>query len=302
MKILVTGSRGFLGTALCKKLEIKGFDIIRSNSNICNLTNSKSLQIYDDIKFDRIIHLAAWTQAGDFCLYHPGEQWVINQKINSNLLSWWVSNQPQAKLISIGTSCSYDPLLPLTEENYLKGTPIESLFTYAMCKRMMQIGKEALSKQFGLTYLTVVPSTLYGPGYHAEGKQMHFIFDLIRKFLEFKYKNKPIVLWGDGNQRRELVHVDDFVNNLLELDKLDKNQIYNIGAGEDYSIKEFAQILCEITGVNFSDIRFDRTKYVGALSKILDNTKLNNKFPLRSTTKLKKGLISVVDDFEKRFK
>ena len=302
MKILVTGANGFLGTALCKHLELAGYDVTKSNSSICDLTNSNSLKIYNDHKFDRIYHLAAWTQAGDFCLYHPGEQWVINQKINSNILSWWFSKQPSAKLISIGTSCSYDPRLNLSEENYLKGTPIESLYTYAMCKRMLQIGKNALSSQFGLKFLTVVPSTLYGAGYNTDGKQMHFIFDLIRKFLDFKYNDIPIVLWGNGDQRRELVHVDDFVKNLMELDKLDTNEIYNIGAGEDYSIKEFAQILCEITGVNFNKVHFDTSKYVGALSKVLDNTKINKKLPKRESTQLKKGLISVVEDFEKRFK
>ena len=205
------------------------------------------------------------------------------------------------KLISIGTSCSYDPKLPLIENNYLRGTPIESLYTYAMCKRMLQIGKIALSNQFGLTYLTVVPSTLYGPGYHTSGKQMHFIFDLIRKFLEFKNNNTPIVHWGDGKQRRELVYVDDFVNSLIKLDELDSNQIYNIGAGEDYSIKDFAQMLAEITGVNYSSIQFDTTKYVGALSKILDNKKINSKLPKRFSTNIEKGLYSVVKDFEKRF-
>ncbi len=301
MKVLVTGSSGFLGKSLCKHLESLGYDLTRSNSNICDLRNPLSLEIYNQIEFDQIFHLAAWTQAGDFCLYHPGEQWIINQKINSNLLSWWSTKQPQAKLISIGTSCSYDPQLPLIEDNYLEGKPIDSLYTYAMCKRMLQIGKVALSRQFGLNYLTVVPSTLYGLEYGAKGKQMHFIFDLIRKFLEFKYFKRPIVLWGDGNQRRELVFIEDFINNLIELDKSENNDIFNIGAGEDYSIKEFAQILANITGVNISNVQFDESKYVGALSKVLDNTKIDSKLPKRFKTNLKDGLNKVVNEFEQKF-
>ena len=301
MKVLVTGSSGFLGKSLCKHLEALGHDLTRSNSNICDLRNPLSLEIYNQIEFDQIFHLAAWTQAGDFCLYHPGEQWIINQKINSNLLSWWSTKQPQAKLISIGTSCSYDPQLPLIEDNYLEGKPIDSLYTYAMCKRMLQIGKVALSRQFGLNYLTVVPSTLYGLEYGIKGKQMHFIFDLIRKFLEFKYFKRPIVLWGDGNQRRELGFIEDFINNLIELDKSENNDIFNIGAGEDYSIKEFAQILANITGVNISNIQFDESKYVGALSKVLDNTKIDSKLPKRFKTNLKDGLNKVVNEFEQKF-
>ncbi len=166
---------------------------------------------------------------------------------------------------------------------------------------MLQIGQIALSKQFGLSYLTVVPSTLYGLEYQIKGKQMHFIFDLIRKFLEFKYYGYPIVLWGDGNQRRELVFIEDFINNLLELDKLETNEIYNIGAGEDYSIKEFAQLISNITGVDISNVQFDESKYVGALSKVLDNTKIDRKLPKRLKTNLKDGLEKVVSEFEYKF-
>src|SRR5439155_13507909 len=128
--------------------------------------------------------------------------WIINQQINTNVLTWWQMFQPQAKLIGVGSSCSYPPDRPLSEENYLVGEPIESLYTYAMTKRMMLVGMQALHRQFGLNYLCLVPSTLYGPGYHTDGRQMHFIFDLIRKILRGKRYGEPVVLWGDGHQSR----------------------------------------------------------------------------------------------------
>ena len=131
-----------------------------------------------------IFHLAAWTQAGDFCLRHPGEQWLINQKINTNTLNWWQEDQPQAKLIFMGTSCSYSPDCRLLEDNYMIGEPIESLYTYAMTKRMLLQGARAINQQYGLEYLCTVPSTLYGPGYHTDGRQMHFIFDLVKKIMK----------------------------------------------------------------------------------------------------------------------
>src|SRR5882724_15053 len=186
MKIIVTGATGFLGTALCRRLDQEGHAVTRLGSRDADLRKPASLDRFTE-RYDQIYHLAAWTQAGDFCLKHPGEQWVVNQLINTHVLEWWQRLQPQAKLITIGTSCSYSPDLPLSEEHYLEGAPIESLFTYAHTKRMLLIGQAAMQKQFGLDWLTLVPSTLYGPGYHTDNRQMHFIFDLIRKILRAKH-------------------------------------------------------------------------------------------------------------------
>lgn len=279
MKTLVTGASGFLGTALCAKLEADGQDVVKLNSKNCDLTREASLLNFNDHYYDHIYHLAAWTQAGDFAVYHPGEQWIINQQINTNILAWWHKYQPQAKMICMGTSCAYAPELELKEENYLIGTPIDSLYTYAMTKRMLYVGLLSLSKQFGLKYLCLVPSTLFGPGYHTDDRQMHFIFDLMRKIIRGKVLNEPVILWGDGNQKRELVYIDDFVNIMLELSSRIENSIVNIGAGKEFSIKQFANIICAELGYDFNKIIYDTDRYVGAKSKVLDVSKLMHLFP-----------------------
>lgn len=298
MKILITGASGFLGTALCRQLESAGHEIVRLNSKNCDLTQPGSLDVFNDRRYDQIYHLAAWTQAGDFCLHHPGEQWVINQQINTNVLAWWQRSQPQAKLMSIGTSCAYAPDSELVEANYLVGMPIDSLFTYAMTKRMLYVGLLALKKQFGLKHLCVVPSTLYGAGYHTDGRQMHFIFDLIRKILRGKLHGEPVALWGDGHQRRELVFADDFVRILIQLSTRLENDLINIGAGEEFSIREFAQMICGIVGYDFSKIQFDTSKYVGARSKCLSVDKLRQTLPSFPMTTLENGLRQTIQWFE----
>lgn len=297
MRILVTGATGFLGKTLCPILESRGHDLVKLSSRNCDLTNQTSLVPFNNKRYDQIFHLAAWTQAGDFCLRHPGEQWVINQQINTNVLAWWHQYQPQAKMICMGTSCSYAPGQVLVEENYLKGVPIESLFTYAMTKRMLYTGLTALQKQFGLRYLHVVPSTLYGPGYHTDGRQMHFIFDLIRKILRGKLFAEPVILWGDGYQKRELVYVEDFVRTLLHLNDTYENDNINIGAGEERTIREFASLICEHVGFNFDKIEFDTSKYVGAKSKVLSIGKLNRLLPELSLTSLNAALGKTIDWF-----
>ena len=299
MKFFITGGNGFLGKFLIKYLLEKNHNVISPSSQECNLLNP--INDFSNIKFDFIVHLAAWTQAGDFCIHHPGEQWLHNQKINTNILDWWVAKQPQAKLISMGTSCSYDPNMPLIEENYLEGRPIESLYTYAMSKRMLQAGVQSLSKQFNLKYLTFIPSTLYGPDYHQDGRQMHFIFDLIRKILNGKHESESVNLWGDGTQRRELVYIDDFVENIYDLFFSENNNIINIGAGIDFSIKEFASKICNQVNYDYNKIFFDTTKYVGAKSKVLNIDKLINLKPNYKPVNIDKGLELTINWFNSAF-
>ncbi len=299
MNILVTGATGFLGTTLCRRLESQGHKLDQLNSKNCDLTVNQSLNRFNNTSYDLIYHLAAWTQAGDFCLYHPGEQWVINQQINTNILKWWQKAQPQSKLICMGTSCSYAPDQELIEKNYLSGLPIESLFTYAMTKRMLYVGLLALQKQYGLQYLYLVPSTLYGLGYHTDGRQMHFIFDIIRKIVRGKIYGDPVILWGDGHQRRELIFVEDFVEILTNLSHTCDNDIVNIGAGEEFTIRHFAALICEMVGYDSNDIQFDETRYVGTMSKCLSIQKLREIIPDLKLTSLNVGLAKTVDWFLK---
>ncbi|MHB1953502.1 MAG: NAD-dependent epimerase/dehydratase family protein [Sulfobacillus sp.] len=297
MKILVTGATGFLGTALCRALEQQGHDIVRVHSRNCDLTESRSLYEMHHLVYDQIYHLAAWTQAGDFCLHHPGEQWIINQKINTHVLAWWQSAQPQAKLICMGTSCAYAPEAPLIEDNYLVGLPIDSLFSYAMTKRMLYVGLRALHSQFGMKYLCLVPSTLYGRGYHTDGRQMHFIFDLIRKILRGKRYGETVVLWGDGHQTRELVYVADFVRIAMYLAGTVDNELVNVGAGQEFTIRDFARMICAQVGYDPSTIHFDESRYVGARSKCLDIGRLMSLMPDLAFTTLEDGLSDTVSWF-----
>ena len=119
-------------------------NVISISSKDVDLRYYESFKNIPDIKFDKIYHLATWTQAGDFSLYHSGEQWVFNQLINSNILFWWHNKQKQSKFVSIGTSCSYEEGGSL-DGNYLKGDPLKSLYEYGMSKRMLLIGQKSFA-------------------------------------------------------------------------------------------------------------------------------------------------------------
>jgi GDP-L-fucose synthase len=294
MKIFVTGATGFLGSHLMRFLRSKGHDVTGVGSAQCDLRKIENLQAFSSTRWDQIYHLAAWTQAGDFCLRHPGEQWIINQEMNTSVLRWWHEEQPQAKMIAIGTSCCYEPGTPHIEDRFLSGMPIDSLFTYAMTKRMLLAGLQALSKQFGLRYLFVVPSTLYGADYHLDGRQMHFIFDLLRKIVDGKRHGTPVTLWGDGSQRRELIHVRSFIEGMYELAGSIDNDIFNIGGGEEYPIRWYAETLCDMIGYDHAQIEYDLSRYVGARSKVLSIEKIRGALPKWKPIPLREGLEEIV--------
>lgn len=287
IKILVTGATGFLGRHLIKKLNKLNYEIFISNSKIGNLEDIKNLNIYSHIKFDYIFHLACITKAGDWCLYNAATQWEKNQIINTNILKYWKDFQPQAKMVAIGTSCSYSPELPMSEDNYMRGEPDEGLYTYAMTKRMLLQGLIAFNKQHNLNYIYFIPSTLYGSDYHEDDN--HFIFDICRKIKEAKNNQKIVTLWGNGNQRRELIHVDDAIDLMLKL--IDSEEkIVNLSSGEDFSIKEYAKTLCNLLRYDFNKIIFDENKYTGVFRKNLNVKKLKNLCPDFSFIPMNLGL------------
>ena len=117
-----------------------------------------------------------------------------------------------------------------------------------------------------------------------------------------KKSGEPIVLWGNGHQRRELVYVEDFVSIMIDLSISQKNDLINIGAGEDYSIREFAQIICDKLEVDSSKIIYDEEQYVGAKSKVLDTKKLNNLIPNFKQVPLKDGLDLTIEAIIKKSK
>lgn len=293
--ILVTGGTGFLGRHLVRRLKGDNNTVHVCNTTTCNLHNYDELRTaFKEECFDYIFHLAAKTKAGDYCLYHKGEQWIDNQLLNTNILKFWVNEQPSAKLIGMGTSCMYEPSDEhLKEEMCMTGDTEAGLYAYAHTKRMLLVGLQSIADQYGLKYIYFIPSTLYGTDFVLNDN--HFIFDLIKKIYNGKHHNDDVVLWGDGHQRRELIYIDDVIDIMLLLLHTD-NQVINLGTGHDNSIREFAAVVSKVIGFNPSRIIYDESKYTGAQIKTLSPSKLLSLMPDDfSFTSLDDGVKSTIE-------
>src|ERR1035437_7349581 len=286
MKALLIGGSGFLGRHLAASLHRRGWEVVSTGSKDFDLRAYTVPQKLKETKFSIVVLLSAWTQAGTFCDTHRGEQWLVNQAINTNALRYWHEHQPQAKLVAFGTSASYDESLGFQEETYLRGVPHDKYAAYAWSKRSLLIGLQSLAKQFGYQYLYLIPSTLAGPDYHLDGRQLHFIYDIVRKCLRSQLDGGDVILWGDGHQRRELVDVRDAAEWILELADTVSDQIINLGAGKDYSIRELAEMVCKIIDLPSEWLKFDEGAFVGTRAKILVNNKLNTLLSTRRQTSI----------------
>lgn len=288
MKILITGASGFVGRHLVKALEEENHEIVTFNS-----ANFTQMWYCQKDTFDVIVHLAVKTAAGGYCQNHPGEQWIVNNSINSDMLAYWTQYQQRATLITFGSSCGYNKDVIKTESNYLLNEPEEGYEVYGMSKRNLLVGLKALAKEFQMDSHYLIPSVFYGPDYDLEDK--HFIFDLIRKIVSAKNGGDEVVLWGDGTQERELIYIDDAVAIIRAcMNNPEAPKMFNLSSGNTYTLKEYAQTICDIVGYDYNLIKWDTNAFVGSPSKKLVNTHLKG----FNFTPLKSGLEKTIKYYE----
>jgi GDP-L-fucose synthase len=264
-KILITGGTGFVGKALVPALKSE-YDV-----EVASSQDMKSKLFDCGQNYDYIIHMAVKTAAGGYCQNHSGEQFLVNTDINNAFFQGWKNCFPNAKVITFGSSCGYDADVEKTEANYLKGEAEPGYEVYGNIKRNLLVGCQAMEKEYGMKYSYLIPSTLYGPNYELNDR--HFIFDLIRKIVDAKQNGGEVVLWGDGYQRRELIYIDDAVK-IIKHALTWNLKICNLSSGQDYSIRDYAQTICNIVDYDFNSIKFDTNQFVGSLSKKMINTNL----------------------------
>lgn len=301
---LVTGGTGFLGKNLVPYLRNRGAFVDAFGSKYDLSTESGTLDLFSvisSIRYDYIIHGAAVQAAGDWPLKHKAEQYDLNLRIHTNTLKAWREYQPRAKMIGVGSSCSYPGVKEvLKEEEYWDGRMHESVDIYGFTKKAISVGIEANKAQFGLKGTTVILSTLFGPYDHFDLEKSHVVSALIKKFVDAKLDGQDVVeVWGGGTQTRELIYVEDQIEGILTVMDYD-GPIINIGTGIETPVNELAELIKEVSGFQ-GEIVYNPNKFVGIKRKVLDISLAKEKYgwttdiPVRS---LEEGLKKTVEYYE----
>ena len=279
-KIYVAGHRGMVGSAIWRQLEKTGYtNLIGRNSQELDLRNQQDVDdFFKKEKPDVIIDAAARVGGILANNTYPYQFLMENMQIQNNLISSSLQHDAE-KFIFLGSSCIYPKLAPqpLKEEYLLTGSLEPTNDAYALAKIAGVKACEAIRKQFGKDYVSLMPTNLYGTHDNFDLKTSHVLPAMIRKFHDAKMNgHAPVELWGSGTPLREFLYVDDMASSVIfALENTLPENLYNIGTGQDLTIKDLANLIQQTVG-HKGEIRWDASKPDGTPRKLMDVTKMHD--------------------------
>ena len=285
-----------VGSACWKALEAKGYNnIIGFSFKELDLRDQRAVfEMLEREKPKAIIDAAAKVGGILANSTYPYEFLMDNMLIQNNLIRA-AHELDIPKFIFLGSSCIYPKMAPqpLKEEYLLTGPLEETNQWYAIAKISGVKLIEALRVQYNRDYVSLMPTNLYGPGDNYDLETSHVLPAMLRKFHEAKENNhSDVELWGTGTPKREFLHVDDLANAVVfALENKMEESLYNVGSGEELTIKELAELIQEITG-HKGNIFWDQTKPDGTKRKLMDSTKIK-KLQWNSNVTLIQGVLNL---------
>jgi len=302
--IFVAGSNGLVGSALVRNLRRQGYGhLLTPRRRELDLTRQELTLEFFRKERPEYVFLAAAKVGGILAnSRYPADFIYENLNIQCNVIRA-AHEVGVERLLFLGSSCIYPKHAPqpLREDSLLTGELEPTNEPYAVAKIAGIKMCQAFNRQHGTSFLSVMPTNLYGPGDNFDLESSHVLPALLRKFHEAKENGDPeVVVWGTGVPRREFLHVNDlaeaciFIMNLKNdevaatfLDPLQPSFV-NVGWGSDISIRDLAEMIREIVGFN-GRLKFDTTKPDGTPRKILDVTRMRG-LGWKASIELKAGI------------
>ena len=299
-KIYVAGHRGLVGSAIIRALQKAGYNnlVYRTHAELDLTEQQKVRDFFAQEKPDYVFMAAAKVGGIHANNTYRADFIYENLMVQSNVIDAARHNKTQ-RLLFLGSSCIYprDCEQPMREEYLLTGTLEKTNEPYAIAKIAGIKQCEAYNSQFGTDFVSVMPTNLYGQNDNFDLETSHVLPALLRKVHEAKLSKSPYVtIWGTGTPLREFLHVDDMASAcIFVMNKTDFNSIVNIGSGQEVSIRELAELICEVVGYD-GRIVFDSSKPDGTPRKLLDTSRLTQ-LGWQAQITLKAGLKQTYDWF-----
>jgi GDP-L-fucose synthase len=278
-KIFIAGHRGLVGSALVRKLEKDGFtNLVMRDRAALDLRDTAAVDRFFSGEQPTAVILAAAKVGGIKANNdQPVEFLVENLQVQNNVIR--ASHQSGVrKLLFLGSSCIYPKHAPqpIPESALLSGPLEPTNEAYAIAKIAGIKLCQAYCREYGANFISAMPTNLYGPNDNFDLTSSHVLPALLRKAHTAKKEGRrELIVWGSGQPRREFLHVDDLAAAcVFLLGNYDSPEIINIGCGEDISIRELAELICDIVGFD-GEIAWDKTKPDGTPRKLLDVSKIH---------------------------
>lgn len=278
--VYIAGHRGLVGSALVRKFQAAGFTnlLLRSRTELDLTDRAATLDFLLESRPAVVIDAAARVGGIMANNTYPADFLSENLQIQVNVLDAALAARVP-RLLFLGSSCIYPKLAPqpITESALLTGPLEPTNDAYAIAKIAGILQVQAVRRQYGLPWISAMPTNLYGPGDNFSPSGSHLLPALIRRYDEAKASGAPEVTnWGTGTPRRELLHVDDLAGACLYLlEHFDGPTQVNVGTGIDHTISEIADMVAAAVGYA-GETHWDSTKPDGTPRKLLDVSSLRN--------------------------
>jgi GDP-L-fucose synthase len=300
--IYIAGHTGMVGSACWRLLEEQGYkNLIGKTSKELDLRDQHATDEFIKTHKPEVIIDAAAKVGGIWANNADPYGFLMDNMLIQNNLIRSAHKYDIAKFIFLGSSCIYpkEAPQPLKEEHLLTGPLEPTNQWYALAKISGLKLIEALKTQYGRDYVALMPTNLYGPGDNYDLKTSHVLPALLRKFHEAKLNNQaPVTVWGTGKPLREFMHVDDLARAVLMcVENTLPDSLYNVGSGEEISIKHLALLIQQIVG-HQGEIIWDNTKPDGTPRKLMDSKKLNS-LVWKEKVDLELGINNTYSDYVK---